>query len=355
MNQPTGPVADGLTPEIMYDALVRRDSQFEGSFFAAVRTTGIFCRPGCTARSPRFENVEFFRTSKEALLHGYRPCKICAPLENKDEAPVFIKELLQQLRDEPDRKIRDWELRERGMEPVQVRRWFKRHHQLTFHAFQRMLRINQAFGRIRFGETVTSAAFGNGYGSLSGFAHSFRKATGLNPEEGARNEVISITRITTPIGPMLAGCTDRGICLLEFADRKMLETEIAQLKKYFNASALPGDHLLFEALNRELQEYFEGKRTSFSVPLDTPGTAFQLAVWQALMTIPFGTTRSYKDQALSIGRPLSVRAVGHANGCNRVSILIPCHRVVGENGHLTGYGGGIWRKKWLLEHEKTLK
>lgn len=340
-----------LTPSLMYDALVRKDSQFEGVFFAAVKTTGIFCRPTCTARKPKFENVEFYTTSKEAILHGYRPCKVCSPLELQHTAPDFIKQLLMLLQENPDKKIRDQELREMGIEPVQVRRWFKKHHNLTFQAFQRMQRINQAFGMIRYGEKVTSAAFENGYDSLSGFHYAFKKNTGFAPTGSKSGQVITITRITTPLGPMLAGTTDKGICLLEFTDRKMLETELKQLQKLLASPLLPGQHRYFDQLTAELQEYFAGARKVFTVPLDTPGTSFQQQVWQELIRIPFGATRSYKQQAIHLNQPAAIRAVANANGLNRVSILIPCHRVIGTDGSLTGYGGGIWRKQWLLDHE----
>lgn len=344
-----------LTPTVMYDALVRKDSQFEGVFFAAVKTTGIFCRPTCTARKPKFENVEFYTTSKEAILHGYRPCKVCSPLEQQHTAPDFIKQLLTLLQENPDKKIRDQELREMGIEPVQVRRWFKKHHNLTFQAFQRMQRINQAFGMIRYGEKVTSAAFEHGYDSLSGFHYAFKKSTGFAPAASKSGQVITITRITTPLGPMLAGTTDKGICLLEFTDRKMLETELKQLQKLLASPLLPGQHRHFDQLTAELQEYFAGTRQLFTVPLDTPGTSFQQQVWQELTRIPFGATRSYKQQAIHLNQPAAIRAVANANGLNRVSILIPCHRVIGSDGSLTGYGGGIWRKQWLLEHEGKFK
>lgn len=341
-----------LSPDLMYDALVRKDSQFEGVFFAAVKTTGIFCRPTCTARKPKFENVEFYSTSKEAIQHGYRPCKVCSPLELQHEAPGYIKQLLAMLQEQPDKKIRDHELRTMGIEPVQVRRWFKKHHQLTFQAFQRMQRINQAFGMIRYGEKVTSAAFENGYDSLSGFHYSFKKSTGFAPVDSKSGQVITITRLTTPLGPMMAGTTHKGICLLEFTDRKMLETELKQLQKLLSSPLLPGHHRHFDQLNQELQEYFDGHRKIFTVPLDAPGTPFQQQVWQELTRIPFGTTRSYKEQAQNLNHPAAIRAVANANGLNRISLLIPCHRVIGADGNLTGYGGGIWRKQWLLDHEK---
>jgi AraC family transcriptional regulator of adaptative response/methylated-DNA-[protein]-cysteine methyltransferase len=150
---------------------------------------------------------------------------------------------------------------------------------------------------------------------------------------------------------MIAIGDDEGIYLLEFADRRMLESELKQLEKYFNASILPGTNKSIKELKKQLNAYFEGNRKQFDVPLRIFGTEFQKKAWNALLKIPYGKTRSYKMQAEIIGHPKAVRAVGTANGCNRIAIVIPCHRVIGENGKLTGYGGGLWRKQWLLDHE----
>jgi AraC family transcriptional regulator of adaptative response/methylated-DNA-[protein]-cysteine methyltransferase len=158
--------------------------------------------------------------------------------------------------------------------------------------------------------------------------------------------------IDTPIGLMVAGSVKEGICLLEFSDRKMLNTEYKILKKYLETDIADGNNDHLNHLRAELSEYFSGKRKEFSVPLVYTGTDFQKSVWDELMRIPYGTIRSYGEQAATLGNTLSVRAVAGANGMNKISIAVPCHRVIGENGNLTGYGGGLWRKKWLLEHEK---
>jgi len=340
-----------LTEDKMYRALVERDSRFEGVFYVGVKTTGIFCRNTCTARKPKRENVAFYGTTREAITHGYRPCKVCKPLLRKDETPAFITKLLQEIAQNPEVKITDYDLRQREIDPVGLRRWFQRHHGMTFHAFQRLLRINNAISMIKSGEKVSSAAYDNGYDSLSGFAHSIKKNVGLAPKDTEAKNVITSTRITTPLGPMLAAATDEGICLLEFTDRKALETELRDLQQKLNAVILPGNHPNLELLQTQLAEYFTGKRTNFDLPLVTPGTAFQQQVWSALQEIPYGETRSYKMQAERVGNPKGVRAVATANGCNRIAIVIPCHRVIGSDGSLTGYAGGIWRKQWLLEHE----
>jgi AraC family transcriptional regulator of adaptative response/methylated-DNA-[protein]-cysteine methyltransferase len=164
--------------------------------------------------------------------------------------------------------------------------------------------------------------------------------------------MITTTRIETELGVIIAGATDDGICLLEFSDRRMLKTEYKDLERYLKATIVDGENFHFTALRKQITEYFEGSRKEFTLPLVTPGTPFQQTVWKELTKIPFGTTRSYLEQSIALGKPESIRAVANANGMNRISIIIPCHRVIGSDGKLTGYGGGLKRKKWLLDHEK---
>ena len=341
-----------LTYQIMYKALVDKDVSYEGTFIAAVKTTGIFCRPTCTARKPKKENVEFYSTTKEAILKGYRPCKVCNPLEKLGETPNYIKNILKELNDNPSLKFKDWDLTQQGVEPSKIRRWFLKNHGITFQAYQRMYRMNSAFKKIQNGEPVTSVAFDTGYESLSGFTDSFKSIFGVSPSNSKDKQIINITRLETPLGTMFACAAEQGICLLEFTDRKMLETELKSLAKQLNANIIQGANKHFDLLRRQLDEYFEGKRKEFTIQLFTPGTEFQQSVWKVLQTIPYGSTYSYKQQAIALKKPDAFRAVANANGMNRISIIIPCHRVIGEDGNLIGYGGGLWRKKWLLDLEK---
>lgn len=344
-------MSTSMTFEEQYDAIVRKDATYEGVFFTAVKTTGIFCRPTCTARKPKPENVEFFSNTQEAIQHGYRPCKRCRPLENPDATPDYIVSLLADLRANPELKIKDYDLRQRGLEPAHIRRWFKKHHNMTFQAYQRMMRINSAYYHINQGQRVTDAAYGHGFESLSGFNERFRQIFSGSPSENEGKSVIHIHRISTPLGPMYACATDQGLCLLEFTDRRMLETEFKDLRKRLNAVILPGLNEHLRQTEQEITEYFAGQRQSFSVSLHTPSTPFRQQVWEELITIPYGTTRSYAEQAVRIGNPKAVRAVASANGHNRVAIIIPCHRVIGSDGSLTGYAGGLARKQWLLDLE----
>jgi len=302
--------------EEYYQALLNRDSQYVGVFFVGVKTTSIFCIATCRARKPKKENVVFYRTYSEALKHGFRPCKIWWPTEN-------------------------------------ARRWFKKTYGITFHAFQRMYRINNAYKELKDGKSTTATAFDLGYESLSGFGYTYKKLIGKSPANSKSKNLILINRLTTPLGPMFVCATDQGICLLEFTDRKMLETEFRDLQKRLQAKILIGENKHTKQLKKEIKEYFAGKRRNFNVPLHTPGTDFQNQCWEALQEVSFGTTSTYQRQAKLIDNPKAIRAVGRANGFNRISIVIPCHRIIGKNGNLTGYGGGIERKKWLLEFEKN--
>ena len=343
-----------LSFDQMYRASYEKNSDFEGVFWMAVKTTGIFCRPTCTARKPKPENVEFLDNTKDAIQKGYRPCKVCKPLVNPDETPLDIRKLLIELSENPGLKLKDVDLVERGLQPITVKRWFLKHHAMTFHAFQRMFKINSAFKKLQQGENVLDVALENGYESLSGFNDRFKNVFGVSPKNSKMEKIIDVKRIETPLGTMIACANENGICMLEFSDRKALPTELKEISKHFDANIVQGENPHFKTLEKELEEYFEGKRKDFTVPLSPVGTDFQKKVWEILRTIPYGTTRSYQQQADILGNPKAVRAVANANGLNKISIIIPCHRVIGTNGTLTGYSGGIWRKQKLLELEKAI-
>ena len=343
-----------LSCEMMYDASFHKNSDFEGVFWMGVKTTGIFCRPTCTARKPKPENVEFFTNVKDAILKGYRPCKVCKPLENPGETPEYIQLILEELRLDPSLKFKDSDLIQRGVEPATIRRWFQKNHGITFQAFQRIFKLNSAFKKIQQGENVIETAYDSGFESLSGFSESFKNIFGVSPKNSKEQNIIDLKRIETPIGTMYAAAIEKGICMLEFTDRKMLETEFKDLAKSLNATIVQGENRHFATLEKELKLYFKGELQRFTVPLFPIGTEFQKSVWQILMQIPYGETWNYRKQSEVLGDVRKVRAVANANGMNKISILIPCHRVIGSNGTLTGYGGGIWRKQKLLELEKAI-
>jgi len=340
------------SPNEMYRALVDRDEAYEGIFFVGVRTTGIFCRPTCAGRKPLRQNVEFFRTTSEALFAGYRPCLRCHPMQLKDDAPDWLEPLLDALEEDHVRRWRDNDLRAAGFEPKRVQRWFKSKHGMTFHAYQRARRLGAALGQLSLGDDIAQTAFRHDYESLSGFNEAVGRLVGDSPGRARSRTVVRITRVPTPLGPMVIGVTDKAVCLLEFADRRMLETQLARIRKTLSAIIAPGETEIARATADEIARYFQGDLKTFTVPIDTTGSPFQEAVWGELRTIPYGTTRSYGEQARRIGRPSAVRAVARANGDNRIGIIVPCHRVVGADGTLTGYGGGLWRKQYLLDLER---
>jgi AraC family transcriptional regulator of adaptative response/methylated-DNA-[protein]-cysteine methyltransferase len=336
----------------MIDAFMRSDPAYDGIFVTAVQTTGIFCRPTCPARKPRPENVYFFPCARDALLAGYRACKKCRPMEPADAPPEWLRVLLEEVEADPVRRWTDEDLRRLDLHPDRVRRWFQKVHGMSFHAYSRARRLGLAMGQIRIGSDVSSVAFDHGYDSLSGFGEAFKQLFGAAPVGSAAATIVTINRYLSPLGPMVLGATEQAVCLVEFAERRMLATQLDRLRRRLGCVMVPGTTKLLERAAAELDAYFDGASRDFSMPLLTPGTDLQQAVWKQLMSIPYGATISYGELAREVGRPTAVRAVARSVGDNRISIVIPCHRVVGHDGRLTGYGGGLWRKKRLLEHEE---
>jgi len=335
-----------------YDAFVDRDSQYNGIFFAGVKTTSIFCIATCRARKPLKKNVEFYNTFKGALDHGFQPCKICRPTQNATESPDYVKQAISMAQSNLKKKVKDWELRQAGISPERVRRWFKKNYGMTFQAYQRMHRINLAMIELKEGKSTTETAFASGYDSLRGFGYTFKEIMGNSPDNSADDKVILMDRFTTPLGPMYICATDQGVCLLEFVDRRMLETEFKDLQRILKAKIIAGRNQFMDSMIEQVTEYFDGERKEFTVPLHTPGSEFQQKVWSSLHHISYGETASYQDQAIKMNKPKAIRAIASANGMNRIAVVVPCHRVIGKDGSLRGYAGGLERKRWLLNHER---
>jgi AraC family transcriptional regulator, regulatory protein of adaptative response / methylated-DNA-[protein]-cysteine methyltransferase len=339
------------TRDEMVHAFLNSDGSYDGLFYTAVRTTGIFCIPSCTARKPLPQNVEFFDSAREALVAGYRACKRCKPMEAAGATPDWLRPLLDAIEQDPRRRWRDDDLRELGVEPARVRRHFQTKFGMTFQAYMRARRLGAAFTEIRSGAEIDDVVFESGFESHSGFRSAFERVFGCPPGQADRADCVHIAWIETPLGPLVIGATDHGICMLEYSDRRMLETQLRRMRKWCGDAAVPGENAHICEMRAQLTAYFEGNLREFTVPLDVRGTPFQEKVWAALRTIPYGETWSYGDLARKLGKPTATRAVAHANGDNRISIVIPCHRVIGSDGELTGYGGGMWRKRALLERE----
>lgn len=343
--------APALDPSEMYRATVERDAAYDGVFVLGVRTTGIFCRPTCPARKPKFENVAFFATNDDARRAGFRPCKRCRPEESAE--PAWVRDLLSAVDVDPSRRFTDLDLRSLGVEPSRARRYFREHFGMTFQAFHRARRLGRAMDEVRSGGDLLSVGQEHGFDSASGFRDAFSKLFGEPPGRASDGPSPLVARnMETPLGPMLGVANDSGVCLLEFVDRKSMTEQVATLRGHFPGTVVPGTNEHLDQLADELSSYFAGVLTEFTVPLVYPGSPFQSLVWAVLRTIPYGKTVSYGSIAAQIGKPGGSQAVGRANGENRLAIVIPCHRVVRSDGDLCGYAGGLRRKEWLLNLER---
>jgi AraC family transcriptional regulator of adaptative response/methylated-DNA-[protein]-cysteine methyltransferase len=286
------------------------------------------------------------------MFSGYRACKRCHPLDADGKPPAWVTRLLERLERAPGERIRAADLRAAGIDPARARRYFQKHYGMTFQAYCRARRLGDAFRQIKGGSKVSTAAIEAGFESESGFRAAFGRAFGAAPGEAATGETVLLEWIASPVGPLVAGATSEGIALLEFSDRRMLEAQLKTLRRRLGAPLVPGRNRWLERLRKQLDDYFAGRRQDFDLPLVIRGTPFQEQVWRTLLTIPYGETWSYRDVAARIGQSGATRAVGTANGMNRIAIVIPCHRVVNADGRMGGYGGGVWRKQFLLDLER---
>jgi AraC family transcriptional regulator of adaptative response/methylated-DNA-[protein]-cysteine methyltransferase len=341
-----------LTVKEMTRAWQQRDGSYDGLFFFGVKTTGIFCRPSCPSR-PKREHLEFFRSAGESVRAGYRPCKRCQPELANGEPPKWVAALMARAVEAADEKISAKDLRALNVAPEKIRRWFQKNHGMTFAAWCRGVRLSKAFTQIRRGEPIDDVILGHGFQSHSGFRTAFARAFGKAPGQTREEDCLRVALLDTPIGPMLAAVSNQKVFQLEFADRRGLEKSYAEMRRRFSLPVLPGENSVMKQLRAELQEYFSGTRKIFTVPIAMSGTNFQQRAWKELTRIPYGTTASYEEIARRIDAPTAVRAVARANGTNRLYLLVPCHRVIAKDGTLSGYGGGVWRKRLLLELERT--
>jgi AraC family transcriptional regulator, regulatory protein of adaptative response / methylated-DNA-[protein]-cysteine methyltransferase len=337
----------------MERAYQQSDVTYDGVFYLGVRTTGIFCLPSCGARKPFPKNVDFFATTKEALFAGFRPCKRCNPMSAASQPPKWVADLLALIDKAPDARVRDNDVRKLGIDPARARRYFQKNYGMTFQAYSRGRRLGKAFEQIRLGKRLDDVTLGHGYESHSGFREAFAKTFGTPPGKAHSSECLLVTWIESPLGPLIAGATEKHLVLLEFTDRRMLDAQFVTLRRAFKRPIVPGTNAILKQLRDELAFYFKGKLKKFMVPLEYPGSPFQQKVWDELQRIPYGKTISYEELAERAGTPHAQRAAGSANGKNRIAIVIPCHRVVNKNGKLGGYGGGLWRKQRLLEIEQA--
>lgn len=339
--------------DTLFAALIARDPSYEGFAYVGVKTTGIFCRLTCPARKPKRTNVVFFACRDTAQEAGFRPCLRCKPLDIKPPASAALHTLRERIKSEPDRRWSAGDLKALGYDPSTVRRAFQREYGVTFAHYARSQRLGHALGTLQQGGSVMDAQLDAGYESGSGFREAISRLIGDAPIRMVAHQILTAQWLDTPIGAMLAVVDDAGVHLLEFAERKALPNEIKRLRERVGPIRF-GHHPMLDRLAAEVEQYFSGQLTTFTVPVVQKGTAFEVSVWNALQQIPVGQTRSYGALAHAMDRPNAVRAVARANGANQVAIIVPCHRVIGADGSMTGYGGKIWRKQWLLNHEQRM-
>ena len=340
--------------DTLYDALIRRDAAYDGHAFVGVTSTGVFCRLTCPARNPKRENTVFFDSIAASLAAGFRPCKRCKPLAQTGSRDPVVARLTALLDRDSGRRWTEADLIALGHDPSTVRRAFKRHFGMTFLEFARLRRIGRGMERLSSGASVIDAQLEASFESGSGFRAAMTRLLGHPPAETRGRPLLKGDWLDTPIGAMLAIADADRLHLLEFFDRRALPGQLARLQRATGAAVGIGRTRPIDQIDVELADYFAGRSTDFSTPLGALASSFTTSVWEALKAIPSGTTRSYSEIAAAIGRPAAVRAVARANGANQCAIVIPCHRVIGADGALTGYGGGLWRKRWLLEHERRM-
>jgi AraC family transcriptional regulator, regulatory protein of adaptative response / methylated-DNA-[protein]-cysteine methyltransferase len=336
----------------LYRALAARDVGYDGHVYVGVASTGVFCRLSCPARKPKAENCQFFGSVAECFEAGYRPCLRCHPVAPSATSDPAVKRLLPELRERGGHRWTENDVIALGFDPSTVRRAFKRHFGMTFLEMARMDRIRNGLGALANGGRVVDAQLEAGFDSPSAFRSAMAKLLGQPPSAFRNGGLLRIDWLETPLGPMVVVAERDAIHLFEFVDQKALPRELKALYARCKGSIGLGRSPAIDLLEQELTAYFHGRSAEFSVPLALHGSEFARSVWERLRTIPAGETRSYGDVARDIGRPSAVRAVARANGANRIAIVVPCHRVIGADGSLTGYGGGLWRKQKLIEIER---
>jgi AraC family transcriptional regulator of adaptative response/methylated-DNA-[protein]-cysteine methyltransferase len=348
--------AAGTVPEAAWwDAIATRDTSFDGLFYVAVTSTGVYCRPSCPARRPRAENIRFFSDCESAEAAGFRPCRRCEPrLTTTGEGPEIVRQACALLEDaEGEETSVEAVSRQAGVRPQTLRRLFKRTLGLTPKQYAEAKRVERLRAGLKSGGSVTEALYDAGYSSSSRLYEAASERLGMTPGEyrkGAPGRVIRYRTADSPLGRLLVAATQRGVCFVRLGES---DAELgAALRAEFPEASLEADRETLLEWTDAIVEHLAGVRLRLDLPLDIQATAFQWRVWRALQAIGYGETRSYSEVARAIGARQAARAVARACATNPVPLVIPCHRVVRAGGGLGGYGMGVWRKRRLLEKER---
>jgi len=345
----------GLTDDEKWNAVLARDATKDGAFVTAVRSTGIYCRSSCPARKPAKEQVLFFPGPEEEEQSGFRACKRCRPQEAaSDRGTELVGRVTKYIQANLDRKLTLGNLAAQiGLSPYHLQRTFKRVLGISPRQYAEARRLEKMKNSLRNGETVNNALYKAGFTSRSRVYEKVPSRLGVNPgtfRRGGDGLRIEYTIVDFPIGRLLIGATERGVCSVCIGASDEA-AEAALLEDYFAADVSRNDDAMKEWVN-VFANYFNGRRFPTDLPIDVRATAFQWRVWKEIQSIPYGATATYSDIAKSLGSPHAARAVARACATNPVSLLIPCHRVIGKDGGLRGYGWGVKRKRALLSLER---
>jgi len=344
------------TEEKRWRAVLAHDRRFDGAFVYGVRSTGIYCRPSCPSRRPKRPQVVFFPVPAAAEQAGFRPCRRCRP--QAAALPDAQKEMVERAARHIERNL-DAPLNLAALSAAvgagsyHLQRTFKRVLGISPRQYADSLRMGGVKARLRAGRSVVEALYDAGYGSSSRLYERAAGKLGMTPgtyRRGGRGMNITYSTAASPLGRLLVARTDRGICAVSVADSD--RTLEARLRHEYPQAEVRRDRNGLSQTLSTLMRYLEGRQPRLDLPLDIRGTAFQCRVWEELLRIPYGKTRTYGEVAKAIGKPGAARAVGTACGSNPVPLIVPCHRVVRGGGALGGYGLGLPRKKALLEMEK---
>jgi AraC family transcriptional regulator of adaptative response/methylated-DNA-[protein]-cysteine methyltransferase len=343
--------------ESRWEAVLARNAAADGAFVYAVRTTGVYCRPSCPSRKPRRDSVAFYPGPDAAEVAGFRECRRCRP---RAGAPVpaglsVVRRALAIIQAHAEEPLTLADVaRHVGTSPFHLQRTFSKLVGISPRAYQDAVRAGKFRDGLRDGTPVSGAVYDAGYGSISRVYERRPTGRGMTPatyRRGGKGMAMTYTIVDSPVGRLMVAGTDRGICSVKLGDRDAALEE--DLRREYPEASVSRDQSAFTTWVVTLVGHLEGRRPDLNLPLDVQATAFQWAVWRYLQSIPYGETRSYGDVARAIGKPSSVRAVARACATNPVCLVVPCHRVVGKGGALTGYRWGVSRKQRLLEHERT--